>query len=448
MNTKNKLADISIRPLLYTMAIPLMMSLLVQSLYNIVDSMFVARLSETNLTAASLVYSIQFLMIAVGVGTAVGLNALLSRKIGQRKIDEACQAATTGLFLMLATSFLFSFIGICFSDDIATKLTPQPELQKLCEQYLSINLVYCWGIFLQTYGQRLLQAIGDTLLSMISLIVGAVVNIILDPILIFGLLGCPAMGIRGAAIATVIGQMIGAIAALLFNRFKNPLIHVRLKNYSFKWQDVVDIYRVGFPTIVMQAIGSVMTFLVNSILLSVSTTAVAFFGIYYKLQNFLMMPINGLGQAAIPIVGFNYGAKKFDRVNQTWKVLLPTGIVIALCGTILFCALPAQLLQLFSASSEMLKLGVPALRIISISFVFATITVLCGYFASGLGNGMVNMVGAAIRQLIVLIPCLCLLINKFGIDYGWYAFWIAELIACLCSYFVSRKLLNSACKKQ
>lgn len=448
MNTKNKLADISIRPLLYTMAIPLMMSLLVQSLYNIVDSMFVARLSETNLTAASLVYSIQFLMIAVGVGTAVGLNALLSRKIGQRKIEEACQAATTGLFLMLATSFVFSVIGICFSNEVAAKLTPQPELQKLCEQYLSINLVYCWGIFLQTYGQRLLQAVGDTLLSMISLIVGAIVNIILDPILIFGLLGCPAMGIRGAAIATVIGQMIGAVVALLFNRFKNPLIHVRLKNYSFKWQDVVDIYRVGFPTIVMQAIGSVMTFLVNSVLLSVSTTAVAFFGVYYKLQNFLMMPINGLGQAAIPIVGFNYGAKKFGRVQQTWRVLLPTGIVIALCGTILFCALPAQLLQLFSASAEMLKLGVPALRIISISFVFAIITVLCGYYASGLGNGMVNMVGAAIRQLIVLIPCLCLLINRFGIDYGWYAFWIAEFIACLCSYFVSRKLLNSACKNE
>lgn len=447
MNTKNKLADISIRPLLYTMAIPLMMSLLVQSLYNIVDSLFVARLSEENLTAASLVYSIQFLMIAIGVGTAVGLNALLSRKIGQRKIDEACQVATTGLFLMLVTSCVFSVVGICFSDDIATKLTPQPELQNLCKQYLSINLVYCWGIFLQTYGQRLLQAIGDTMLSMISLIVGAVVNIILDPILIFGLLGCPAMGIRGAAIATVIGQMIGAIAALLFNRFKNPLIHVRFKNYHFKWQDVVDIYRVGLPTIVMQAIGSLMTFLVNSILLSVSATAVAFFGIYYKLQNFLMMPINGLGQAAIPIVGFNYGAKKFDRVFQTWKVLLPTGIVIALCGTILFCVLPSQLLQLFSASSEMLKLGVPTLRIISISFVFATITILCGYFSSGLGNGMVNMVGAAIRQLVLLIPCLCLLINKFGIEYGWYAFWVAELCACVYSYFSSRKLLNSSCRK-
>ncbi len=443
MNTKNKLADMPIQPLLYTMAVPLMLSLLVQSLYNIVDSMFVAKLSETALTAASLVYSIQFLMIAVGVGTAVGLNALLSRKIGQHKAEEACQAATTGLLLMLITSLIFSVAGIFFSGTIASRLTSEPQLQELCRQYLSINLVYCWGIFLQTYGQRLLQAVGDTVLSMISLIIGAVLNIILDPIMIFGLFGCPAMGIKGAAIATVIGQIAGAIAALLFNRFKNPLIHISFKNYHFDWQDVTDIYRVGLPTIIMQAIGSVMTFVVNSMLLSVSTTAVAFFGVYYKLQNFLMMPINGLGQAAIPIVGYNYGAKRLERVHQTWKVLLPTGIVIALWGTLIFCALPKQLLQLFSASPEMLVLGIPALRIISISFVFAAVTILCGYFASGLGNGMVNMVSAAIRQLVLLIPCLWFLIKAFGITHGWYAFWIAETVACIYSYCTSHKLLKN-----
>ena len=276
MNSRNKLAEMSIRPLLYTMAVPLMLSLLVQSLYNIVDSIFVARLSETALTAASLVYSAQFLMIAVGVGTAVGLNSLLSRKIGEHKADEACQAATTGLFLMLITSLVFSMAGIFLSDTIATQMAADSELQALCKQYLSINLVYCWGIFLQTYGQRLLQAVGDTILSMISLIIGAVLNIFLDPIMIFGLFGCPEMGIRGAAIATVVGQMVGAIAALLFNRFRNPLIHVKLKNYHFSWQDVADIYQVGLPTIIMQAIGSIMTFAVNSILLSVSATAVAF----------------------------------------------------------------------------------------------------------------------------------------------------------------------------
>ncbi|MGN0353818.1 MAG: MATE family efflux transporter [Muricoprocola sp.] len=443
MNTRNKLAELPIRPLLYTMAVPLMLSLLVQSLYNIVDSIFVARLSETALTAASLVYSVQFLMIAVGVGTAVGLNALLSRKIGEHKPEEACQAATTGLFLMLLTSLFFSMVGIFLSDTIASKMTSDPELQALCRQYLSINLVYCWGIFLQTYGQRLLQAVGDTVLSMISLIIGAVLNIILDPIMIFGLFGCPAMGIRGAAIATVIGQMVGAIAALLFNRFRNPVIHVNLRNYHFRWQDVTDIYRVGLPTIIMQAIGSIMTFAVNSILLHISATAVAFFGIYYKLQNFLMMPINGLGQAAIPIVGYNYGEKNFQRVQQTWNILLPTGAVIALCGTIIFWCFPGKLLQLFSASQEMLALGIPALKIISVSFVLAAITILCGYFVSGLGNGMINMVSAAIRQLILLVPCLWIFIKILGISHGWYAFWIAESIACIYSYCTSHKLLKS-----
>ncbi len=443
MNSRNKLAEMPIRPLLYTMAVPLMLSLLVQSLYNIVDSIFVARLSETALTAASLVYSIQFLMIAVGVGTAVGLNALLSRKIGEHKTEEACQAATTGLFLMLLTSLIFSAAGIFLSDTIAAKMAADSELQTLCKQYLSINLVYCWGIFLQTYGQRLLQAVGDTVLSMISLIIGAVLNILLDPIMIFGLLGCPAMGIRGAAIATVIGQMAGAIAALLFNRFRNPVIHVRLKNYHFRWQDVADIYRVGLPTIVMQAIGSIMTFAVNSILLPVSATAVAFFGVYYKLQNFLMMPINGLGQAAIPIVGYNYGDKKYHRVQQTWKVLLPTGAIIALCGTVIFWCFPGQLLQLFSASHEMLTLGIPALRIISVSFIMAAITILCGYFASGLGNGIINMISAAIRQLILLVPCLLIFIKISGISHGWYAFWIAEIAACIYSYRTSHKLLKT-----
>ena len=443
MNSRNKLAEMPIRPLLYTMAVPLMLSLLVQSLYNIVDSIFVARLSETALTAASLVYSIQFLMIAVGVGTAVGLNALLSRKIGEHKTEEACQAATTGLFLMILTSLIFSMVGIFLSDAIADKMAADSELQTLCKQYLSINLVYCWGIFLQTYGQRLLQAVGDTILSMISLIIGAVLNIILDPIMIFGLLGCPAMGIRGAAIATVIGQMVGAIAALLFNRFRNPIIHVHLKNYHFRWQDISDIYRVGLPTIIMQAIGSIMTFAVNSILLPVSATAVAFFGVYYKLQNFLMMPINGLGQAAIPIVGYNYGDKKYLRVQETWNVLLPTGAVIALCGTVIFWCFPGQLLQLFSASQEMLTLGIPALRIISVSFVMAAITILCGYFASGLGNGIINMISAAIRQLILLVPCLLIFIRISGISHGWYAFWIAEIVACIYSYCTSHKLLKT-----
>lgn len=446
MNPKNKLAEMPIRPLLYTMAVPLVLSLLIQSLYNIVDSVFVARLSENALTAASLVYAIQFLMIAISVGTAVGLNALLSRRLGQKKPEEACRAATTGLLIMVGTSLVFTLAGLLFSPQIAAALTSDPELQTLSRDYLSVNLVFCGGIFLQTYGQRLLQAVGDTVLSMISLIIGAVVNIILDPIMIFGQLGCPTMGIRGAAIATVIGQLIGAAAALLFNRVKNPVIHVRFRGYRFRWRDVADIYKVGLPTIVMQAIGSIMTFAVNRILLSVSSAAVAFFGIYYKLQNFLMMPVNGLGQAAIPVVGYNDGSGASERVRQAWRVLLPTGAAFALCGTAVFLLFPAQLLRLFAAGDEMLIFGVPALRIISATFLLAVTTILCGYFASGLGNGVINMIGGALRQLVVLVPCLWLLLRTAGVERAWFAFWASEGTACIYSLWAVKKELKKNVK--
>lgn len=441
MEEKNKMALMPVRKLLYSMAVPLMMSLLIQSMYNIVDSMFVARLSEDALTATSLAYSIQFLMIAIGVGTAVGLNALLSRKVGEKKADEACRIATTGLLLMLATSMFFSFIGLCFSDDLASMMADDVVLKGLCEDYLSISLVFGWGIFIQTYGQRLLQAVGDTFLSMISLVVGALLNVILDPIMIFGLLGCPAFGIKGAAIASVIGQMAASATALILNRMKNPVIHVRFKGYRFIWKDVAAIYRVGLPTIIMQALGSVMMLGMNAILLNVSATAVAFFGVYYKLQNFLMMPMNGLGQAAIPVVGFNDGTGNKERVRQVWRVLIPTALVFALCGTMVFMVLPHQLLALFAASDAMLAMGVPALRIISVTFAFAAVTMMCGYFSSGLGNGLINMVGTALRQLVILVPCVYALIHTAGLPWAWFAFWIAEAAAFLYSCHAVKRLL-------
>lgn len=442
MNEKNKLAVMPMRKLLYTMAVPLMLSLLIQSLYNIVDSMFVARWSEAALTATSLVYSVQVLMIAVSVGTAVGLNALLSRKVGAQQHEEACRVATTGLMVMLVSALVFCLAGCFFSWQISALLADEASLQTLCHDYLSINMVFGWGIFIQTYGQRLLQAVGDTFFSMLSLMIGAVLNIILDPILIFGYFGCPAMGIRGAAIATVIGQMLGAVSALAFNRWRNPVIHVRVRGYRFLWRDVVAIYRVGLPTIVMQALGSVMTFAVNAILLSVSATAVAFFGVYFKLQNFLMMPMNGLGQAAIPIVGYNLGSGDKTRIHQAWNILLPTGLIFALCGTAIFMVAPRQLLALFAASASMMAIGVPALRIISMTFVCAVTTMLCGYFASGLGNGVINMVGSALRQLIVLIPAMLLLLHGCGLSGVWFAFWFAESVAVIYGFLSTRRLLR------
>ncbi len=438
METQNKMAVMPMRRLIYTMALPLMMSLLVQSLYNIVDSIFVSRLSEQALTATSLVYPVQHLMIAVGVGTAVGLNALLSRLVGQKQPEQACRVATTGLVLMLATTLLFALAGLLFSGSLSRLMTEDAQLQQLCNAYMRICLIWCCGVFVQTYGQRLLQAVGDTLLSMVSLMIGACVNLILDPLLIFGLLGCPALGVRGAAIATVAGQWLSAASALLLNRWKNPVIHVRFRGYRFLWSDVKEIYRVGMPTIVMQAIGSVMNFAVNAVLLPVSSTAVAFFGVYYKLQNFLMMPMNGLGQAAIPIVGYNYGAGNYDRIRAAWKILLPTGLVFSLAATVVFLLFPGQLLSLFAAGGQMRAIGIPALRIVSVTFLCSTWTILCGYFASGLGNGVINMLSAALRQLVLLVPLLWLLLRFAGLPAAWFAFWVAEGAACVYSLLRTR----------
>ncbi|MCD7840485.1 MAG: MATE family efflux transporter [Erysipelotrichaceae bacterium] len=440
---ENKMATMPMNKLLLNMSIPLMLSLLIQSLYNIIDSIFVARLSEQALTATSLVYAIQFLMIAIAVGTSVGMNALLSKRVGQQDKEGACSGATTGLILVLGTAVIFSLVGLFFSNPISKLLTSDPELQNLTQQYMSICVVFCYGVFLQTYGQRLLQAVGDTVLSMISLIIGAVINICLDPLLIFGMFGFPQMGIAGAALATVIAQWISAASALIMNRFMNPIIHVSFKNYHFTLAEVKEIYRVGLPTIIMQAIGSIMTFAMNAMLLTVSSTAVAFFGVYYKLQSFLMMPMNGLGQAAIPIVGYNYGAGNGKRIKEVWKIIIPVGIAVGLLGTVIFMAFTGPLMSLFSAGEELLAIGIPALRIISVTFVFGSVTILCGYFASGLGNGVINMIGGAIRQLVVLVPVAYVLTITLGISYTWYAFWFAEGLAVIYSLYATRKEIKT-----
>lgn len=444
---ENKMAVMPIPKLVFTMALPLMLSLLIQSLYNIVDGIFVARLSENALTATSLVYPMQILMIALSVGTSVGLNALLSRLIGAKKADEACRAATTGLILNLAASAIFVILGLTASGAIAAAFTSDTEIAELCRQYLMICMIFCPGIFLETQGQRMLQAVGFTGLSMVSLVCGAVTNIILDPIMIFGLFGFPAMGIRGAAVATVIGQWIGAAVALGLNRAKNPSIHIRFKGYHFLGRDVGAIYKVGIPTMVMQAMGSLMVAAVNAILLTASPTAVAFFGAYYKLQNFLMMPMNGLGQAAIPIVGFNYGAKNHRRITDTWKLMIPSAVIMALIGTAVFELFPGPLLSLFNASPAMLEIGIPALRIIAVTFALAAVTVICGYFASGLGNGVINMLGAAIRQVVVLVPCVWLLIHLFGLSATWFGIWISEAAAFLVSLVLTKRVINLRIKE-
>ena len=438
MQKENKMGVMPIPKLIITMALPLMLSLLVQSLYNIVDGIFVGMISEEAFTATSLAYPIQLLMVAVSVGTGVGVNAVASRMIGAKRYDDANQTATAGLVLSLIGTAVFMIFGAFFVQFYINMCTGSESTLAMCKSYLRICTVFCLGIFLETLGQRLLQAVGNTMLSMVSLIAGAVTNIILDPVLIFGF----HMGIEGAAIATVIGQWVGAAIALILNHITNHEIKFAFEKFRLKKEIVWPIYKVGLPTILTQAMGSIMMFAMNAILAAVaveSTPAVAFFGAYYKLQNFLYMPIMGLGQAAIPVVGFNYGAKNAGRIKEVLRTAIPVAIGIAAAGTILFEAIPKQLLSIFSASEAALAIGVPGLRIIAVTFILGAITTVLGYTCSGLGNGMVNMIGTALRQFIPLVPLAYLFGKLGGIGVIWYSVWISEVLAVAFAVFCTHR---------
>ena len=442
MQGENKMAVMPVSKLLVNMSIPLMISLLIQSLYNIVDGIFVAYLSEDALTATSLAYPLQVIMITVSVGTAIGVNAELSRLIGMKDYVHASNIAVTGIILTVASSLVFVLVGIFFTDEIGSLLTDDENIAVLCGEYLHICMMLCSAIFLEMMFQRFLQANGKTFLSMISLVMGAVTNIVLDPILIFGYFGFDAMGVKGAAIATVIGQWVGAIVACLLNTFLNKEVKLTLKDYKMSGTLASKIYKVGLPTMVTNGLPSVMVAVMNAILMPVSSTAVAFFGIYYKLQNFLLMPINGLGQACLPIISFNIGTGDMKRVKQVFKYSIPATIIISLVATVIFLVFPKQLLLLFSASDAMLAIGVNGLRIISVTFVFASVTVVLGYAMSGLGNGVILMIATLMRQLVILVPVSYLLLEFCGLDYVWFAFLPAEIIALIFIAIASYKTYN------
>jgi len=436
----NKMAVMPIPRLLAGMSIPLMFSLLIQSLYNIVDGIFVAKLSENALTATSLVYPLQVVMITVSVGTAIGVNALLSRLLGEKKFNDVTNIAVTGLILTVASSLVFAVAGAFFPNQIASVLSKDAEINTLCSQYLHICMMLCSGIFIEMMFQRFLQATGKTFLSMISLVVGAAANIVLDPIMIFGYFGFPAMGIRGAAIATVIGQWLGSAVACLLNTFLNSEVKLSLKNYKMTRSAVARIYKIGAPTMITNGMPSVMVAVMNAILMPLSSSAIAFFGVYYKLQNFLLMPINGMGQACLPIISYNYGTGNFDRIKKVFKCSIPVAAVISLIATAIFIAVPQVLLGLFSAGEEMLSIGVPGLRIISTTFVFTSVTIILGYAVSGLGNSIVLMIGTLIRQFALLLPVAYILASAMGINYVWYAFIPAEIIALIFMIIASKRV--------
>lgn len=436
--TGNKMETMPIRRLVVNISMPLMISLLVQSLYNIVDGMFVAQISEDALTATSLAYPIQMLMVAVSVGTGVGTNSLLSRKIGAKDFDAVGSISTTGLLLGIISSAVFVLFGIFMAPWFLSLYTEDAAMVSMSVTYLRICVCFSLGIFAAAIVERMLQSTGKTALSMAAQVTGCVVNIVLDPIMIFGWLGCPAMGVTGAAIATVIGQWVAAIAALVLNHFFNQQVRFKLRDWRPEKSVIGAIYKVGFPSMMVQAMGSLMIMGVNSILIVYSGTAVAFFGIYFKLQNFVFMPSSGIAQGLIPIVGYNYGARRPKLIREAIHFATLLACAVMAIGTLLFCAIPAQLLGLYEASPDMLAMGVPALRIISMIFVPTAVVLVAGYAHTGLGNGMVNMIGTLLRQLLP-VPIIYFVAKFAGVDRVWYVFWVSNLCALAYALFSLRQ---------
>lgn len=418
-----------VNKLLMSMSLPMMASMLVQALYNIVDSMFVARLSENALTAVSLAFPAQNLMIAVGTGTGVGINALISRSLGEKNKERANLMANNGLMLYVISGLVFAIFGL-FGSEIFFKLqTDDPEIITLGTQYLRICCLLSAAVFLQFGFERILQATGRTFYTMLTQGLGAIINIIMDPILIFGLFGVPAMGIQGAAVATVFGQVSAACLACWFNKKKNDDIVINPKKYHLQGHAVKSIYAIGIPSICMASIGSVMTFGMNKILIAFTSTAAAVFGVYFKLQSFIFMPVFGMNNGMVPIIGFNYGARKPDRLMQTMKLATKYAMGMMTAGTIVFWAFTPQLLAIFNASEQMTEIGVPALRLISLSFLVAGFNIIRSSVMQALGHGVVSLAVSVTRQLVVLLPSAFIFSRIWGLDATWLAFPLSEVVA-------------------
>ncbi len=443
---ENKMGTMTVNKLLISMSLPMIISMLVQALYNVVDSMFVAQISENALTAVSLAFPLQSLMIAVGVGTGVGVNAVLSKSLGQKDFESANKAASNGIILSFLSYVIFALIGVFLTGVFFKSQTSNVEIINHGSQYIYICTILSVGLFGQIILERLLQSTGKTFYTMITQGIGAIINIILDPILIFGLFGAPEMGVAGAAVATVTGQIIAMFLALYFNLKKNHEIKLNKKVFKPDIKIIKRIYAVGVPSIVMQSIGSVMTFGLNKILIGFTPTATAVFGVYFKLQSFVFMPVFGLNNGMVPIVAYNYGAKNEERVTKTIKLSTVYAMGIMLVGFLIFQAFPKQLLCLFNASEDMLRIGIPALRIISINFIFAGFCVIASSVFQALENGMLSLVVSAVRQLIAILPLAFIFGQVFGVNAIWFAFPVSEIIAVILSAMFMKKVYNEAIK--
>ena len=422
-----------VNKLLVSMSVPIMLSMLVQALYNIVDSVFVSRLSENALNAVGLAFPVQNLMIAVATGTGVGINALLSKSLGEKKFERANLTASNGVFLGVCSAAVFALLGALFSRTFFLVQTDVAEIVDGGAAYIQVCTVCSFGLFIAISIERLLQATGRTVYSMITQMVGAVINIIFDPIFIFGL----GMGVVGAAWATVLGQVAGAALGVWFNARKNPEITLSFRRFRPSGDIIRRIYSVGIPSIIMASIGSGMTFGLNKILIGFTTTATAVLGVYFKLQSFVFMPIFGLNNGMVPIVAYNFGARKPERMVKTVKLSVLYAVGIMVLGFAAFQLLPGPLLSIFEASDYMLSIGETALGVISFHFLLAGFSIVASSTFQALGHGVLSLVISLVRQLVVLLPAAWLLSLSGRLELVWWAFPLAELFsAALCAVFL------------
>lgn len=439
---ENKMGIMPIRKLLISMSLPIMISMLIQALYNVVDSIFVAQINENALTAVSLAFPIQNLIIAIAVGTGVGINSLLSRTLGEKDYKKANRTATNAVFLGVFSYIVFLLFGLFFSRIYFISQTDDPQIIEYGITYLSIICIGSIGTFIQIVFERLLQSTGKTFETMITQGTGAIVNIILDPILIFGLFGFPQMGIAGAALATIIGQILAAILSVYFNYKSNKEVRIETDNLKINWGIIREIYIVGIPSIIMMSISSFTTYTINNILIKFSSTATAVYGIYFKVQSFVFMPIFGLTNGMVPILAYNYGAQRKNRLIETIKLSMIYSLLIMGLGTLGIQLFPEEILSLFNASENMLSIGIPALRIISIGYLFAGVSIVASSVYQAFGNGVLSLINSISRQLIVLLPSAYFLSLLGNVDLIWWSYPIAEVLSIILTIIFLKYMYN------
>jgi putative MATE family efflux protein len=434
-------------PLIIKMSLPSMFSMLIQALYNIVDSIFVSRLGEYALSAVSLIFPIQMLNVAVGVGTGIGLASLISRKLGEQNYEHANISASHGVFLAVCSWVVFVIVGLFGVPAFVGAFSKTSEVTAAAA--VSYGQIVCIGslfVFNAMAVERVMQACGDMIAPMFCSLTGCITNVILDPIMIFGKLGCPAFGVAGAAYATVIGQVANFTVAMLFLRSRKLPVKIDMRGFRPRKTAIAQIYQVALPSMMIQSIGSVTNIALNAILIGFSESAMAALGIYFKLQSFVFMPVFGMNQGVMPIMGYNFGARNRARLMDCFKKAVVIAFIIMSVGTLIFQVFPAELMRLFDAEGDLLAIGVKALRTISYSFPLAAVSIICGTMFQGTGHGVNSMIVAVLRQLVVIVPAAFLLSKAFGVMGVWYAYPLAEIMGITVSLLLFRKLYDKEIK--